>query len=105
MTSRPAGAKHAVAPSGGIMARGLAACALVAITLAPGARAQSSTPLTASPLAVTPDPTTRPDSLSPAAGPCCLVVAGTPVEIELTERVSSRSIKGGATFGIRLARD
>ena len=75
------------------MARAVAACSVAAVALALGARAQS--PASALP----PNPTAAPPA------PCCMATAGTPVEIELTERVSSRTIKAGQTFGIRLARD
>jgi len=36
---------------------------------------------------------------------CCLIAAGTPIEIELTESVSSKVVKSGDRFGIKLATD
>lgn len=75
-----------------------AAVALVAARVAGAQTTAVSPPMPALLLQASP-PQTAP------AVRCCLIVAGTPVEIELTELVSSKYVKSGDRFPIRLARD
>jgi hypothetical protein len=46
-----------------------------------------------------------PATAKPEVGSCCRLAAGTAVEVELTETVSSKTAAEGSRFGIRLARD
>lgn len=46
---------------------------------------------------------TAPGASALAADPCCHVAAGTPVEVELVDRVSTKTAHTGDTFALRLA--
>ena len=79
------------------MRLGLLACgfAVTACVCAHGQVAEPIvTPTTPAPVAQAPDP-----------APCCLVLAGTPVEIEISESVTSRTAHPGDSYELKLARD
>ena len=53
----------------------------------------------------TPPPPPVSISTETEVGSCCRLAAGTPVEVELTEAVSSKTAVEGGRFGLRLAQD
>ena len=67
-------------------------CAAFAVMSAADARAQA---------VAQPQPT--PASTPTAPAPCCVIPAGAPVIVELTERISSDTATSGESFGLRLA--
>lgn len=66
------------------------ACGFAATMGAASAHSQAAAPA----VAPAPDPK-----------PCCMVLAGTPVEIEISESVTSRTAHSGDSYELRLARD
>ena len=74
---------------------------VIACALGSATRAQVPTILTA------PPPTLAPQTATTATAPtpCCLLAAGDPVEIELTETLSSKTAQPDQMFGIKLVRD
>ena len=75
------------------MRLGLLACGLAAAFAAAGAHGQATDPAAIQPAA------------TPAPQPCSLVPAGTPVEVELTELVTSRRATSGDKYKLKLAAD
>ena len=98
------------------MRLGLLACSFAATMAAAGANGQVASPVAgptpsipvaqavASPsnnsVLTAPVPSTAPDPK-----PCCMVLAGTPVEIEISETLTSRTAHPGDSYELKLARD
>jgi hypothetical protein len=77
-----------------------AACGLIACA----STASAQTPPDQAPAESKPAPVATPAATPPpaAAAPCCLIPAGTPISLELTETLDARSAVEGGHFGFRL---
>lgn len=98
------------------MRLGLLACGFAATLAAASAHGQAAAPIVAptqpTSVAQAPDSPSGSSVLTtpvPSAAldpkPCCIVLAGTPVEIEISESLTSRTAHPGDSYELKLARD